>query len=87
MADALIVYAADTLAKTAVPHLEGGNCNGRHHTSICRKTEKNKPFKEGSSNHSNNSHEMISHGNSQKPRGLNPELEPFHLPEELTAAL
>ena len=64
-----------------------GNCNGRHHTSICRKTEKNKPFKDGSSSHSNNSHEMVSHGNPQKPRGLNPESEPFHLPEEPTAAL
>ena len=30
---------------------------------------------------------MVSHGNPQKPRGLNPESEPFHLPEEPTAAL
>ena len=39
-----------------------GNCNGRHHTSICRKTEKNKPFKNGSNSTNNNSHEINQEG-------------------------
>ena len=87
MADALIVYAVAILAETAVPHLDVVIAMGGTTLAFVGRLKRINLLKIDNSSHSNNSQERVSHGNPQKPRGLNPESEPFHLPEEPTAAL